>query len=137
MKFIVCYDNSDLSKDVVREAQKHAGLWGASLEIAKVVRREDPIKRSRLLEMEEQFESEVEALFKDVNVPYNVQLDVDDIHVGEKVVELAGIMDAEIIFLGIKKHSKVGKLLFGSTAQYIILHASCPVITVNKSLRKQ
>ena len=132
MKFIVCYDDTELSKDVIREAQKHADRWGASLEIAKVVRRETPIKRSRLMEMEEELESEIRALFADVNVPYKVQLDVDDIHAGEKIVELAGVMEAELIFLGIKKHSKVGKLLFGSTAQHIILNATCPVVTVNK-----
>jgi len=132
MKFIVCYDDTELSKDVVREAQKHADRWGASLEIAKVVRRETPIKRTRLVEMEKELETEVRALFEDVNVPYNVQLDVDDIHAGEKIIELADAIEAQLIFLGIKKHSKVGKLLFGSTAQHIILNATCPVVTVNK-----
>ncbi len=133
MKFIVCYDNSELSKNVVREAQRHASAWNATLEIAKVVRRETPIRRSRLLEMEEQLEAEVQELFQEVDTPYNVQLDIDDIHVGEKIVELAEIKNANLIFLGIKKHSKVGKLLFGSTAQYIILHATCPVVTVNRT----
>ena len=34
------------------------------------------------------------------------------------------------IIVGIVQKSKVGKLLFGSTAQYVILNASCPVVTV-------
>ena len=136
MKFIVCYDDSDLSKDVVRKAQKHARRWNAKLEIAKAVRREAPIKRSRLLEMEEQLQSEIQSLFDQIDIPYNVQIDIDDIHVGEKKVELAEIKNANLIFLGIKKHSKVGKLLFGSTAQHIILHAACLVVTVNRILKQ-
>jgi nucleotide-binding universal stress UspA family protein len=34
------------------------------------------------------------------------------------------------IIIGIEKRSKVGKLLFGSNAQYIILEAPCPVVSV-------
>lgn len=34
------------------------------------------------------------------------------------------------IVIGVKRRSKVGKLLFGSNAQYIILQAHCPVVTV-------
>jgi len=34
------------------------------------------------------------------------------------------------IIVGVKRRSKVGKLLMGSTAQYVILQAPCPVVTV-------
>jgi nucleotide-binding universal stress UspA family protein len=32
--------------------------------------------------------------------------------------------------VGVKRRSKVGKLLMGSTAQYVVLQADCPVVTV-------
>jgi nucleotide-binding universal stress UspA family protein len=38
----------------------------------------------------------------------------------------------EMIVVGIKKTSPTGKYLLGSTAQYLILHAPCPVLSVNK-----
>ena len=34
------------------------------------------------------------------------------------------------IIIGVRRRSKVGKLLFGSNAQYIILMAQCPVVAV-------
>lgn len=129
MKFIVCYDDKELSADVMREAQKHARVWNAELEIIKVVSRKDPIKRSRLLEMEEELETEVREMFEGVAIPYGVQLDVDDIERGEKIIEMAEILDARLIFMGVKKRSRVGKMLFGSTAQYVLLNAPCPVVT--------
>lgn len=133
MKFMVCYDETDESKDAVREAQKHAKAWQAVIDVVSTVMRVEPIKRSRLEEMEEQFESEVQDLFEGVDIPYNVQLQIDDIDVGAKIVKLAEKKKVDLIFIGIKKRSKVGKLLFGSNAQYIILNAPCPVVSVNRS----
>lgn len=137
MKIIVCYDDSNLSSHIlsnhiVKQAQKHAQLYNGILEIVKAVCREEPFKHSRLMEMEEELESNIQKLFEDVDIPYNCQLNVDDVRVGDKIVDLAETMNADFIFLGIKKRSKVGKMLFGSTARSIVLHATCPVITFNR-----
>ena len=133
MKFMVCYDNSVESKDLVEEAQRHAARWGAEIKVVAVLTRVEPIKHEKLAKMEEKMEQEIEALFAGVEVPYTVQLHVDDVEAGEKIVTIAERNRMDLIFLGIKKRSRVGKLLFGSTAQYVILNAPCPVISLNAS----
>jgi len=45
-------------------------------------------------------------------------------------VEFAADKKVDEIIIGIEKKSKVGKLLFGSNAQYIILQSACPVVSV-------
>jgi nucleotide-binding universal stress UspA family protein len=57
-------------------------------------------------------------------------LSVRGLDTGEDIVRMAVEKKAEEIVIGIQRRSKVGKLLFGSTAQYIILNAPCPVVTV-------
>ena len=47
---------------------------------------------------------------------------------GEDIVEFAKQNKADEIIIGIRRKSKVGKLMFGSTAQYVILNAPCPVV---------
>jgi nucleotide-binding universal stress UspA family protein len=131
MKFMVCYDNFAESNNVVAEAQKHAVRWSAEIKVVSVVTRVEPIKHARLEKMEKRLEQEIQELFKGVEIPYTVQLHVDDAEAGEKIVEIAQRNRVDLIFLGIKKRSKVGKLLFGSTAQYVILNAPCPVISLN------
>jgi nucleotide-binding universal stress UspA family protein len=49
---------------------------------------------------------------------------------GEDIVDFAVDKKVDEIIIGIEKRSKVGKLLFGSNAQYIILEAPCPVVSV-------
>ena len=49
---------------------------------------------------------------------------------GEDIVSFANESRADLIVIGVKKRSKVGKLMFGSTAHYIILEADCPVLAV-------
>jgi nucleotide-binding universal stress UspA family protein len=49
---------------------------------------------------------------------------------GEDLVEFAKENDIEHIFVGIEKKSRTHKLLLGSTAQFVILKAPCPVTTV-------
>ena len=49
---------------------------------------------------------------------------------GEDIIDFAQKIEAEYIVIGVRTQSRVGKLLFGSTAQYVILNSPCPVITV-------
>ena len=131
MKIMVCYDNSTVSKNVVREAQAHASQWNAEIKVVSVVMRVEPIKHTKIAKMEERLEQEIQELFEGVAIPYTVQLHVDDIEAGDKIVKIAQRNRVNLIFLGIRKRSKVGKLLFGSNAQYVILNAPCPVVTLN------
>ena len=49
---------------------------------------------------------------------------------GEKIVELAKEIGADMVFVGGRKRSPTGKAVFGSTAQEVMLNAPCPVTFV-------
>lgn len=48
----------------------------------------------------------------------------------DALIEASHAEDAEMLVIGIRKRSQVGKLLLGSDAQRILLDASCPVLAV-------
>lgn len=50
---------------------------------------------------------------------------------GEDIVKFADEVKADFIVVGIAKKSRLGKMIFGSTAQYVILKAHCPVVSVS------
>ena len=48
----------------------------------------------------------------------------------DEVVDLAEELGAELVVIGMRHRSAVGKFLLGSTAQRILLDARCPVLAV-------
>lgn len=48
----------------------------------------------------------------------------------DAVVQVAQRLDARLVVLGLRERTPVGKLVFGSTAQRILLEATCPVLAV-------
>lgn len=131
MKFMVCYNEADPSGTILKEACRHARAWNASLEVVKTVTRELPLKHTKIVTMEAELEARVKEQITEAGVPYNVQLLMTSLEAGEQLVKFSDETEVDLIFIGVVKKSKVGKLFFGSTAQYVILHAVCPVVTVN------
>lgn len=132
MKLMVCYDGSDEAKEALRVAQLHASVWKAKLSVVNTIVRIEPLKHSQVQRMEEKLEKEVKDLIVSDDFSYETLLLLTDLTPGEQLVKFAEEDEIDQIFLGIIKKSKVGKLLFGSTAQYVILHAPCPVVTIQK-----
>ena len=130
MKFLVCFDETKEAKKALIVAQEHAKIWNAKLEIVNTITRVEPLKHSSVKKMEEKIEGEVRKILGGDDPPYEVQLLLTELTSGEQLVKFAEDQKTDLIFIGIVKKSKVGKILFGSTAQYIILHAPCPVVTV-------
>ncbi|MEX1326820.1 MAG: universal stress protein, partial [Desulfobacterales bacterium] len=60
----------------------------------------------------------------------NTHLLIRGLAPGEDIVEFAEESKTDEIVIGVKRRSKVSKLLLGSTAQYVILQATCPVVSV-------
>jgi nucleotide-binding universal stress UspA family protein len=49
---------------------------------------------------------------------------------GEEVASLAQSENVDLLVIGVRRRTKVGKMLLGSTAQEILLRADCPVLAV-------
>jgi nucleotide-binding universal stress UspA family protein len=50
--------------------------------------------------------------------------------VADEILQVARDRSADVIVLGLRHRTPVGKLLMGSVAQRVILEAACPVIAV-------
>lgn len=48
----------------------------------------------------------------------------------DQILKLADELNAELIVIGLRRRTPVGKLILGSQAQTILLEAECPVLAV-------
>ncbi|GAA4286111.1 universal stress protein [Georgenia daeguensis] len=72
----------------------------------------------------------VRDLLDDADIAYDIrQLRRSD-DVAQSLVATAEEVEAELIVIGLRRRSPVGKLVLGSNAQRILLDAPCPVLAV-------
>ena len=129
MKILVGYDGSKIAEDAVATAHKHALAFGAEVLIVTAMEQSPSLTKNDI----EKAESKLEKLqkpFKKDNIVCEVNTAVSYESPGETLVRLAKENDIEELIIGVRRRSKVGKLVFGSTAQYVILQAPCTVTTV-------
>ena len=71
----------------------------------------------------------VRAGLDEAGLTYDVRQSVGA-DVGDQVLAVAAEVDADLIVLGLRRRTPVGKLIMGSVAQRILLGAHCPVLAV-------
>lgn len=129
MKFLVSYAGTKESEAALELAKSHAKIFGAKLlvissseggkgekpeDIAKIKLDLDRVKKEAA---NAGIDCEVEQLARGLTP-------------GEDIVLYAEENEINQIYVGIRKKSRTSKLILGSTAQYIILKATCPVTSV-------
>lgn len=95
----------------------HSSKGGKSEEGAEVLELRDDFKELRT----RMAEHGVEVQTRDVAVGHDP---ADDL------VEIAEESNAQLIVIGLRRRSPVGKLIMGSNSQKILLEANCPVLAV-------
>ncbi|HSL38994.1 MAG TPA: universal stress protein [Desulforhopalus sp.] len=132
MKFLVGYNGSEVSQAALSLARTYADLLGARVVVvASLVggASESPdeiLKATSDLQFAEKF-------FQEKGIPCETHQLVRGMTPGEDMVKFAKENDIDQIFVGIEKKSRTQKIILGSNAQYIILKAPCPVVSVNKA----
>ena len=133
MKILVGFDGSNTAKDAVELAMDHAKVFGARVCVVAAYTQKNDVRPQDMDHMEDADRqlTEIKRQFDEADIPCTVHFLVNDLEPGETLVQFAHENQFDEIIIGVRRRSRVGKLLFGSTAQFIILEAPCPVITLH------
>lgn len=129
MKILVGLDDTKIADEVIKLAHKHAKAFKAEVYIMILLKQGPELKKTDI-DMAENKLEKIERSLKADGIPCKTQASVSVQSPGEDLVRFVKDTGADEIILGIRRKSKVGKLIFGSTAQYVILNSPCPVVSV-------
>lgn len=129
MKIMVCFDGSNVAKDALDLAKKRAKALGAKIQLVTSMAGGPEVPKDEFDKAEKNLKKAKAGVRKD-DIACETLLSVRGLEAGEDLVRFAKEQEIDEIYIGVKKRSKVGKFIFGSTAQYVILQAPCPVVTV-------
>lgn len=127
MKILVAYDSA-FADAILPEAVKMAKAFDAMVYLVRTC----PPDASQLgiVKLEAHLEEVRKTVFDARQIPCETHILIRGLAPGEDIVQYAREKAVDQIIIGVQKQSKVGKIIFGSTAQYIILEALCPVLAV-------
>jgi nucleotide-binding universal stress UspA family protein len=129
MKILVGYDRTDEAGRALELAIKHAKMFGAKV-IVLTSRSTGAEEDLPEIENDEALLESAEKKVKEAGVECETHLMIRGATPAEDLIDFAEDNGVDEIIVGIAKKSRVGKLIFGSNAQYVILNAPCPVVTV-------
>lgn len=129
MAIVVALDHSDRTPRIVDFAIEEAKLRGEKILFVHSLYGGDKTSEKEI-EAGERLLDYVTSLAQSKGVEAEKHLLVRGKEPEDDIVEFADEVDASMIIIGVRKRRPAGKLLFGSVAQHVILHARQPVICI-------
>ena len=129
MKIVVGYKESKMAKGILDLVKQHAKAFDATVYLISSLEG-GPGEKIEEIDAAKGELSYAEGVLKEAGIKAESELLIRGLSPGEDIVEFAKDQEADEIIVGVKMKSKVGKFILGSTAQYVILNAHCPVVSI-------
>jgi len=126
MGIVVGYLATPEGRAALDAAVQEASVRGRSVVVVVSSRADEQAERRAALESEL---AEVSADLTGRGVEHEVRL-LDGGDVADDLIATAEETSAELVVIGLRQRSPVGKLILGANAQRVLFDAPCPVLTV-------
>jgi nucleotide-binding universal stress UspA family protein len=129
MQILIGYRGTNVGQDLLKLAIQHAKAFGAEIQLVTSLPGGEKTTKKMIGEAEENL-AKAGKLLDEQGIKNETHLLVRNKTTGEDIVSFAADNGCDEIIIGVKSRSKIGKILFGRTAQHVILKAHCPVVSV-------
>lgn len=120
---VVGYVDKPEGKAAARRAASEARIRKADRLLIVIVQRDlEVVDEETLAVIGEELEG--------TGIEHEVRVPASGHEAAEELIETAERENAELIVIGLRRRSPVGKLILGSNSQRVLLDATCPVLAV-------
>ena len=134
MKILLYCKNTEGNKAALQIAVEQAKAFNASIHMVSCVSEKPGVPAEITEKATKKAEKKMQEyqvdIFDPAGLSCNSEVIVTPTSIGEQIVRCAERIAADTIVMSIQKRSKIGKMVFGSNSQFIILEAPCKVITI-------
>jgi nucleotide-binding universal stress UspA family protein len=129
MRIAVGFNGSDRSREALKVAEAHAKAFNAEIHVFTLTAHSPELNTPEIEAAEGELKSLKERL-TNAGFVCETHLVIRSLTQGEDLVNLVREHKIDELILGVRKRSRVGKFLMGSTAQFVILNSECPIVVV-------
>jgi nucleotide-binding universal stress UspA family protein len=132
MNIVTGFRPSTEGRAAVNRAIEEARLRGGTVLVVHSMHGGERDELEKLMDYRKRFE-QLKADLETSGVPHEIIEFARGNSPAEDLLEIARERDAELIVIGVRRRSPVGKLVLGSNAQDVLLEADCPVLAVKST----
>lgn len=126
---VVGYVPKPEGRAAIHRAAAEAKLRGSTMIVVNSAKGGREFESEEAVRIEEAMKQIREEL-EEAGIGFETRQLVRGMDVAEDLIAVAEESGAEMIVIGLRRRSPVGKLILGSNAQTILLDAPCPVLAV-------
>lgn len=127
MTILVGYIPTRVGEVVLGTAMKESRLRGTRLVIVNTARGDAPLEKHRIDPEERQA---LEERLGAAGIDFEIREVLRPQEPSDVLLDVAEEIKPELLVIGLRRRSPVGKLIMGSTAQKVLLEAPCNVLGV-------
>jgi nucleotide-binding universal stress UspA family protein len=136
MRILVGYTRTELGLAVIDHAVEEARLRDAELLVLNTLRGGSTVDEDEAGRYRQELEK-LDAELTEAGVAHRIlEYTVGD-SLAEDLLAAARKNEVDLLVIGLRRRSPVGKLVMGSTAQELLLNADCPVLAVKLPASKE
>ncbi|MGD9955703.1 MAG: universal stress protein [Candidatus Nanopelagicales bacterium] len=126
---VVGYVESPEGRAALDRAVTEAQQRGAKIVVINSQKGGRSLSPEHAVEVDDEMNA-LHSRLHEIGVEHEVRQLVRGSDPAEDLVAVAEEVDADLIVIGLRRRTPVGKLILGSNSQQVLLEASCPVLAV-------